>query len=115
MDPSLEQFDLFCGQGFAGIGRRHEILGILRGDAGDDLTLSGITGHDRVVSSQIGPGPLWGVETQFGLAVILIGAVAVEAVVGQNRADVPIELNGLISGRQPRPEETGARQQDRPN
>lgn len=61
----------------------------------------GLAGNDGVLGGIFSraEGAFGLVESQFRLAAALIGPVALEATVGQDRADVAIESKVLASGR----------------
>ena len=89
VDPALEDGD-FGGSEAADfcVGRRHHFLWVGAGDAEDDFALRAFAGDDygRVIFHA--ERTVLGVEAEFGFASALIGAVAVVALVRQDRADV---------------------------
>jgi len=98
VDPAGQQSRLVSGEGLANLRRRHHEVGIVACDTGDEFTGGGVTGHDRdgaAVEFSHRHRPI--VETQPGLTVLGVGAVAGEAAVGEQRADVAIEIEWLRS------------------
>ena len=63
----------------AGLGRRHSLVGVLGGDALNELALFGFAGHDGEVAAEIGERTVLGVEPQMRLALLRVRAVALEA------------------------------------
>ena len=91
-DPELECFQLLRRDLFMRLRRWHDFIGIGTDDARDDAAglhiarLDGKASFDGFVSA------LGGVETQVGLPFLRIEAMAGEAVVTEDRADVAIEV-----------------------
>ena len=76
--------------------RRHLLVGVCVADAPDQLAAGGVAGLDdahRLVAQ---------VQPQIPFAVLLVGAVAGEAVVREDRAHVAVEvdLRGLLGDQQ---------------
>ena len=46
VDPAFEHFDLFRAERFGQFGWRHDLIGIMTGDAGDQLAFAGFAGND---------------------------------------------------------------------
>lgn len=46
VDPAFERFDLFRAERFGQFGWRHDLIGIMTGDAGDQLAFAGFAGND---------------------------------------------------------------------
>ena len=98
-DPLSENVDFCGGQGFAGIGRRHEQVGIVAGDAMQQGAVFGLTGDDGGVAAvEFLCGGGFVVEPEPGLSIVLIGPVALEALVGQDAADLALKAD--VGGRQ---------------
>ena len=83
-DPAAEDFDLRGGERFRVIGGGHPLVVVCGGDAEDQLA------GDRIFS---GVGSH--VEPQFGFAFRGVKPVALEAVAGEDRADVAVEIDGV--------------------
>jgi hypothetical protein len=96
--PSSDGFDLDSGQGSAGLRRRH--AGSLRGaaDARQKTTCRGITGHNDLVAAAIGEQTLSSIQPQAGKAVFFVRPMTGEAIIGQNRTHIAIEINGRGCG-----------------
>ena len=71
------------------LGRRHDLQRIGTEDAEDEFTVLALAGLDGN-----GGGPCKRIEPQFGLPLIGVGAVAVEAVLGQDGLNVPPKVDG---------------------
>ena len=80
VDPLFEEGDLVGGEGLVGLGGRHDFIRVVGGDAGDDFVPILVVGD---VETEVGFADGLAV---FALAVI--GAVAFEAVGGEDGADV---------------------------
>ena len=101
LDPAGEDFDLFRGERLVRDLGRHppERVGVR--DALDQETRRGVAGNDRWIARPVAaPGgrpraerAVPGVEPQVGLARRLVGPVAGEAVVGEDRPDVALEVD----------------------
>ena len=79
-------------------GRRHDLFRIFAQHALDEFAGLGVArlhGLDAVLERC---GALRGVEAQLTLALLGIEAVAGEAVVGKDRADVPVEVQFRVGG-----------------
>ncbi len=95
LDPQLEQRDLPRRQRLAGRRRGHAPLRVLLGDALVQLALVQLAGDDGAFLGAVAEEPGLRVEAEVGLALVLVGAVTLEAVVGQDRLDVAVEIDGL--------------------
>ena len=100
LDPAFEFFFLFGFELVMRIGWRHHFRIIARGDAAPELALLEVAGdnRDRVVV-EFGVGGHRLVEPQVGLAGLGVEAVAFETVFGKDRADVAVEGELLLGGR----------------
>jgi hypothetical protein len=93
-----------CG----GVGRRHSLRLIRFTDAFEQAALFGIPRHDD--GFRVGAA-IRDVETEIRHAIFLVGSVAGETVVGEDRANLTIEVDGAgwaLSG-----EQTGSRGKER--
>ena len=86
VDPALEDGDFgrreaadFC------VGRRHHFLRVGTGDAEDDFALRALAGDDYGRAILFTEGSLAGIEAEFAFAAALIGAVAMKALVREDR------------------------------
>src|SRR5262249_2239682 len=93
VNPPPQRLDLLRGQRAVRVGRRHDLVGVLAADAADDLALRGPAGNDHGPAPLLAEGALPGVQTQGGPARAGVGAVAMEAVVGQDGQDVAGKLD----------------------
>ena len=84
VDPAFEDVDLRRRELFASPRRRHALLDIRVRDATDQL------GKRRACQGRVAV-----VEAELGFALLLVGTVALEAVVGEDRADVAVEADGV--------------------
>ena len=97
-DPAAEDVDLRGCDLFVRFGRRHDLFRIFAQDTLDEFAGLGVArlyGLDTVLE---GYGALSGVEAELALTLLGVEAVAGEAVVGKNRADVPIEVQFSVGG-----------------
>jgi len=92
-DPVAEQFLFVVAECLAGIGRRHHVVLVAGGDAGNQLALARGAGYHRRIIAEISQRALEGVQAQIGLAMAGIRPVALETFVRENRANVAIEPN----------------------
>ena len=92
-DPLLERFFLGGGELLVGFRRRHHRVGIGRVGARDERALGRLAGDDGIVLD----GDFAFVEAEVGLAGGAVGAVAGEAVLREDRADVAVVLE-LVGG-----------------
>ena len=94
IDPSTQELDLFLSERVPGIRRRHVLVGIGVGDALNEQAVGRLAGNDHVFP---GKRAVLGIEVEFRFAVLFVGPVAREAIVRENRADVPVEAEGRRS------------------
>src|SRR5688572_9306553 len=79
---------------FSAIGRRHFHIRVLRRHADEKLAIAGLAGHNGDTAAlQRADCNFALVEPQASLATLVIEAVALEALVGQDRPDVAIEID----------------------
>ena len=102
LDPLANGIDLGIGEHNAGLRRRHSRSAVSRADASEQAAFRLIAGRHDLVAAPIGEETLFGIEPQVGQAMLVIGTVAGEAVVGKNRPNVAIEIDGLF-GAQAKP------------
>ena len=101
LDPSLDLRHLRGLQRLVRLGRGHDLVFVLGDDALEKRALVGLSFDDgrglflAVLILPRGEEAGLGVETQAGLARAGVGAVAMEAGVGEHRADVAVELHGV--------------------
>ena len=87
----------FCsGLSAVRIGRRHHFRFVVGGDAAPEFALLGVAGDDRRDVVVFDEGGFGSVEPQVGLAGLFVEAVALEAVFGEDRADVAVEIERLL-------------------
>ena len=94
VDPALEDGDFrrreaadFC------VGRRHHFLRVGAGDAEDDFALRASAGDDYGRAILFTEGSLAGIEAEFAFAAALIGAVAMEALVREDRPHLAAKID----------------------
>ena len=92
-DPLLQQRLLPFVQLLAGVRRRHQVVLVVREDAGHKFAVRRFARHDGGVIAKIGQRPLACVETKIGLALLGVRPVTGETVVAQQRPDIPGEIN----------------------
>src|SRR4051812_40648060 len=95
LDPFADGGDLGVGEGGASLWRRHAGRFIRGADAGEEAAVGRVAGADDVVRGALGEEPFVGIEPEVGDAALVVGAVACEAVVRENGADVAVEIDGL--------------------
>ena len=93
-DPALEQILLRTRELLVRVRRRHQVVGVFGEDALHQLALVGLAGNEGLLRD----GVLAHIEAELGLALLLVGAVAEEAVVGKDRADVAVVIHLLRAG-----------------
>ena len=112
LDPPLEQVDLLGRQRSAQRLGRHPLALVLGGDTRDQIAVLKIARHDGVASRLVrAEGSLLRVEPQPGLALPRVGAVAVEALVRQDRPDLKVEVDLSCLASAPRSAAVAAQQQ----
>src|SRR5687768_3680240 len=92
LDPSLDQCDLLGLELLARLARWHDLVFVVSGNALEQRTVTRLTGDDDHRLIRLAEEAFLRVEPQVGLALVLVGAVAGEAVFRQDRADVAIEV-----------------------
>ena len=98
LDPFADGGDLRVGERGAGLRRRHAAGAVGGADARQQAALRRVAGGDDVVAAAVGEQALFGIEAQVGDAALVVGPVAGEAVVGQNRTHVAIEIDQRPGG-----------------
>ena len=93
LHPALEHFHLGRLERLVLLGGRHDVVLVRRQDSADQLAFLQIPGHHRAFA-RFGGGErrLPRVEPQLALAFVGVRAVAGKTVFGQDRADVPVEI-----------------------
>ena len=94
VDPAFEGFDLRGGEFFVGFGWGHDFVLVGGEGAVDDGAGLGVAGFDGESAVDGGVGAFGSVEAEVGLAFFGVEAVAGEAVVGEDGADVAVEVEG---------------------
>jgi hypothetical protein len=86
----------------ARLGRRHSLVGVVGRHPPQGFALLRLEGDERRLSAQLDEEPVLGVETQFSLALLIVGAVTIKAVLRQDGPNVAAENDLVVAGR-PRP------------
>ena len=97
-DPAAEDIDLRGRDLLVRIRRWHHFLGVFREEALDQFAAIGVARLDRLDAILEGRGAFGGVEAELALALLGVEAVAGEAVIGKDRADVPVEIQFRVGG-----------------
>jgi hypothetical protein len=98
-DPALEYLNLRGLERLVRLLRRHALISVVGRDATDQFALVRLAWDDGRHAVPIGFRIFLDVEAQLGLTVLLVRAVTGEALVGQDRADVAIEIDGRLGNR----------------
>ena len=98
-DPPLQGFDLLVGQSAdLRLGRRHDGVGIVRHDAGQQFADGRVLRNDRSPATvEFGRSLLERVEPKASLPGAAVGTVARKAVFREDRPDVAVERDSLRS------------------
>ena len=99
LDPALDRGNLIRRQFFLGLLRRHAVIRIVRGDFLVQQTLGRFAWHDDPLVAGAAEEAALDVESQLGLAMILVRPVALHAVMRQNRAHMHPKPKLLRRGR----------------
>ena len=109
-DPAADRVHLGGRQHLMEFRRRHVVVRVRRQQPLHHRTLLRLAGDDGGIAGLAALARrLEGVEAQLALVLALVGAVAGEAGVGEDRPDVPVELDAFGGGGE-RAEETGGGQ-----
>src|SRR5262249_5815168 len=92
-DPAPQRLLFLTRQLLLRLRGRHDLVGVCRGDAGEELALVRLARHD----GPPGDGNVTNVDTEPGLAGRTVRAMASEAVLGQDRANVTA-ITGRVGG-----------------
>src|SRR5262249_60197099 len=92
--------------------RRHDLVRVLADEAQVERALVRLLLDDGGAAFARAEEAFLAVEAELGLAAARIGAVALEAGVGQDGTDVPVEAQGVLGGGGAAPSR-GGEQQDR--
>ena len=101
LDPFAHGGDLRFGERGARLLRRHAAGRRSGADAPQESALRGVARRDDAIAAAVGEQALLGIEAQVRHAMLVVGPVAGETVVGQNRTDVPIEIDQRSGGEGP--------------
>ena len=80
VDPAFERFDLFRAERFGKFGWGHDLVWIMAGDSGNQLTFAGLTGDDRFGLQ----GRVALIEPEIGFAFRRVRAMASKTAVGKD-------------------------------
>ena len=94
-DPTVEDVLFRIGEGFVGLGGRHDLLFVSGMDAVVDFAFLRFARRNGACAIVIGGGTGKIVEPQLGLAGFFVGAVAMEALVRQDGLDIAVEIDRL--------------------
>ena len=94
-DPLGEEGDLGGGDDFVELRRGHDLVGVGGEDALEEGAFFGVTGDDGDGAVVVGFGGGFFVEAEAGFAFGFIGAVAEEAVFGEDGTDLAAEVDGV--------------------
>jgi hypothetical protein len=103
VDPPRQRRFLGVGKVLARRGGRHSLVGVGGVDSANQLALAALIRHNRDgVAFKLCPLAVLRIKSQTGLAIFVVEAVAFEALVGQDRPHIAIEIDALaaIRGRQ---------------
>ena len=103
VDPLADEIDLLVRQSALGVGGRHALLLLLCADALIETAGRGISGNDDGMAGAVGEHAFLDVQAQARHPLFFVGAVAGEAIVGEDRADIAVEIHsgGRGGERQP--------------
>ena len=90
-DPAAQQFLLLLGEGLVRFRRRHDLVRVGQEEPLHEFARLRLAWHDRLLGQSVGAD----IETQLGLTVAGVVAVAGETVVGEDRPNVPVEFHRL--------------------
>ena len=114
-DPLIDESDLLGRKTLAALRRRHLLILIRRVNAQVDFAIVELPGHDAFHSLLFGEGAFAGIQSAAGLARLRIEAVALEAILGEDRADLGIEIDArrtALGGERPAGEHTARQAQN---
>ena len=101
-DPGGEDLLLPGSEHPLRVGRGHDDVGVGAVDPGHELAVVGVPRHDRPIPRiGRGEGVITPVEPQAPLARGVVGAVALEAAVGEDRPNLAAEVGPLTAGQPP--------------
>ena len=92
-DPATDEIDLVPSQLLAGPGRRHTLSLGVSADASQESAFAWILRCDHPIAAAVGKDSFPSIQPQVYLALSLIGAMASETVIRQDRPNVAVELN----------------------
>jgi len=116
LDPSPQHGHLVGRQLLAGRGRRHVLVGIGAGDHLQQARLGRSAGdHGPDAGFEALGCPLGLIEAQAGLALGFVGPMALVAMLGQDRADLAVEVDRSPCGFRPAHDQQGRHQEPNPD
>lgn len=98
LDPAFKEVLVGWGELFGFVWRGHDVVGVMGGDAAEEFAVFWVAGDDGGVTGfGFAEGGFLDVEAEVAFAFVGIGAVAGEAVFGENGADFACEVD-LLGG-----------------
>lgn len=94
LDPAVEEVLLGVVEAEFGFEGRHDLVSIVGADEVVEVALLEVAGGDAGVAAEVGDGVFAGIETEVGFLIFGVGTVAFEAAVGDDGADVAVEVDG---------------------
>jgi len=98
LDPTADQFHLLRRQRAVRRRRGHPGQPVLGADSLVEAALSRPSGDNDPVTASVGKDSIGPVKPQIGLALLFVRPVAGEAVVGQDWADLAVEIDAFGLG-----------------
>ena len=92
-DPPFKNIDLLGRQLAGELGGWHAFDIVGAGDPLKQLAVRQVGRDNRAAAVMVGPGTRFGVQAQFRLALLLVGAVALKAVIGQDGPHIAVEFH----------------------
>jgi hypothetical protein len=98
LDPAADQGDLGFREVLARLGGRHVIVLVRGGQTLEEIALVRFAGDNKGFAFGRLEGAVLGVDAVLGFALLVVGAVASEALLGEDGADVAGEIDRLFGG-----------------
>ena len=100
-DPLLDDSGLLGSECISVLGWRHDLFWVRADDAQEGFASPGVAWNDgRHAFFILGGGSLKGIEPKAGFTILSIRPVAEETRVGEHRADVLVEADLIVRGKQ---------------
>ena len=92
-DPLIEDFFLLFREREFRLRRRHHLVAVFAPNSLVQVAFFQVPGNDRKIATEVGAHCFLRIEPEFGLLILRIGTMTIEAAIRKNGTDVAIEID----------------------